>query len=97
MPDQRFICCGVVDRVFPPGRPKKDPRTSPLRLPVSLACPGRSRSFSPTLKFLLVAGVPLGFNGLIIIRARKGSMPRTTAVAIIPLYGRRLVWAPRAR
>jgi deazaflavin-dependent oxidoreductase (nitroreductase family) len=50
--------------------------------------------FSPILKFLLAAGVPLGFNGLITIRGRKSGLPRTTAVAIIAVAGRRFVWAP---
>ena len=34
--------------------------------------------FSPILKVLLAAGVPLGFNGLITIRGRKSGLPRTT-------------------
>jgi deazaflavin-dependent oxidoreductase (nitroreductase family) len=50
--------------------------------------------FSPVLKFLVGAGVPLGFNGLIIIRGRKSGQPRTAAVAIIAASGRRWVWAP---
>jgi len=52
------------------------------------------RFFSPILKFLLVAGVPLGFNGLVTIRGRKSGLPRTTALAIIAVEGRRWVWAP---
>ena len=50
--------------------------------------------FSPILKFLLAAGVPLGLNGLITIRGRKSGLPRTTPVAIIEVAGRRWVWAP---
>jgi deazaflavin-dependent oxidoreductase (nitroreductase family) len=50
--------------------------------------------FSPTLKVLLTAGVPLGFNGLITILGRKSGLPRTTPVAIIEVSGRRWVWAP---
>jgi deazaflavin-dependent oxidoreductase (nitroreductase family) len=50
--------------------------------------------FSPILKFLLTAGVPLGLNGLITIRGRKSGLPRTAAVAIIADSGRRWVWAP---
>lgn len=50
--------------------------------------------FSPVLKFLLGVGVPMGFNGLITIRGRKSGQPRTTAVAIIAISGRRWVWAP---
>ena len=52
------------------------------------------RFFSPVLKFLLVAGVPLGFNELVTIRGRKSGLPRTTALAIIAVEGRRWVWAP---
>jgi deazaflavin-dependent oxidoreductase (nitroreductase family) len=50
--------------------------------------------FSPILKFLLASGVPLGFNGLITIPGRKSGEPRTAAVAIISVSGRRYVWAP---
>jgi len=50
--------------------------------------------FSPILKFLLTAGVPMGFNGLITIRGRTSGLPRTTPVAIIAVSGRRWVWAP---
>jgi deazaflavin-dependent oxidoreductase (nitroreductase family) len=50
--------------------------------------------FSPILKFLLAARVPMGFNGLITIRGRKSGLPRTTPVAIIEVSGRRWIWAP---
>src|SRR6476469_6863717 len=50
--------------------------------------------FNPIVRFLLAAGVPLGFNGLITIRGRKSGLPRTTPVAIIEVSGRRWVWAP---
>ena len=50
--------------------------------------------FGPIAKFLLGAGVPLGFNGLVTIRGRKSGQPRTTPVAIIEVSGRRWVWAP---
>jgi len=50
--------------------------------------------FSPVLKFLLTAGVPLGPNALITIRGRKTGVPRTTALAIIEVAGRRWIWAP---
>ena len=50
--------------------------------------------FNPISKFLLAAGVPMGFNGLITIRGRKSGLPRTTPVAIIEVAGRRWVWAP---
>jgi deazaflavin-dependent oxidoreductase (nitroreductase family) len=62
--------------------------TPAARVPLSV------RIFSPILKFLLAAGVPLGFNGLITIRGRKTGEPRTAAVAIIDVSGRRWVWAP---
>jgi deazaflavin-dependent oxidoreductase (nitroreductase family) len=50
--------------------------------------------FTPIAKFLLAAGVPMGFNGLITIRGRKSGLPRTTPVAVIEVSGRRWVWAP---
>ena len=56
--------------------------------------PRRVSLFSPVLKFLLTARVPLDFNGLITIRGRKSGLPRTTPVAIIAVSGRRWVWAP---
>ena len=51
--------------------------------------------FSPILKFLLSAGLPLGYNRLVTIRGRKSGLPRTTAIAVIEASGRRWVWAPR--
>jgi deazaflavin-dependent oxidoreductase (nitroreductase family) len=56
--------------------------------------PRRVRLFSPILKFLLVAGVPMGFNRLVTIRGRKSGLPRTTPLAVIETGGRRWVWAP---
>ena len=50
--------------------------------------------FSPILKFLLSAGLPLGYNRLVTIRGRKSGLPRTTAIAVIEASGRRWVWAP---
>jgi len=50
--------------------------------------------FNPVARFLLAAGVPMGFNGLVTIRGRKSGLPRTTPVAIIDVSGRRWVWAP---
>jgi deazaflavin-dependent oxidoreductase (nitroreductase family) len=50
--------------------------------------------FSPILKVLLAARVPMGPNGLITIRGRKSGLPRTTPVAIIEVSGRRWIWAP---
>ena len=62
--------------------------TQPGRAPLSV------RLFSQILEFLLRAGVPLGYNGLITIRGRTSGLPRTTPVAIIAVSGRRFVWAP---
>jgi len=56
--------------------------------------PRRVRFFSAILQFLLAAGVPLGFNRLITIRGRKSGLPRTTALAVIEVSGRRGDWAP---
>jgi deazaflavin-dependent oxidoreductase (nitroreductase family) len=56
--------------------------------------PRRVRFFGRILKFLLVAGMPLGPNRLVTIRGRKSGLPRTTPLAIIKVGGRRWVWAP---
>ena len=56
--------------------------------------PWRIRFFSPILKFLLVAGVPLGPNRLVTIRGRKSGLPRTTPLAVIEVGGGRWIWAP---
>jgi deazaflavin-dependent oxidoreductase (nitroreductase family) len=56
--------------------------------------PRRVRFFSPILKFLLVAGIPMGPNGLVTVRGRNSGLPRTTPLAIIEVGGRRWVWAP---
>ena len=50
--------------------------------------------FSPILKSLLIAGVPLGPNGLVTIRGRTTGLPRTTPLAIIAVACRRWVWSP---
>jgi deazaflavin-dependent oxidoreductase (nitroreductase family) len=70
-----------------PGR-VSDRAGSAARVPTSVSL------FSPILKFLLVAGIPLGPNGVITIRGRKSGVLRTTPVAIIEVSGRRWVWAP---
>ena len=62
--------------------------TSAARVPWHVAL------FGPILKFLLRAGVPLGLNGLITIRGRNSGQPRTAAVAIVTVSGRRWVWCP---
>jgi deazaflavin-dependent oxidoreductase (nitroreductase family) len=56
--------------------------------------PLQVRLFSPILKALLTARVPLGFNRLVTIRGRKTGLPRTTAIAVIEVSGKRWVWAP---
>ena len=50
--------------------------------------------FTPIARFVLAAGMPLGFNALITISGRKSGLPRTTPVAIIEVSGRRWMWAP---
>ena len=64
------------------------------RIGGAAAVPRRVSVFTPVAKFLLAAGVPMGFNGLITIRGRKSGVPRTTPVAIIEVSGRRWVWCP---
>jgi hypothetical protein len=56
--------------------------------------PLQVRLFSPVLKFLLRARVPLGYNRLVTIRGRKSGRPRTAAIAGLDVGGRRWVWAP---
>jgi deazaflavin-dependent oxidoreductase (nitroreductase family) len=62
--------------------------TQPTRVPRRVRILGR------ILKFLLVAGMPMGPNRLVTIRGRKSGLPRTTPLAIIEVGGRRWVWAP---
>lgn len=56
--------------------------------------PRRVRLFSPILKALLSAGIPLGPNRLVTIRGRKSGLPRTTPLAVVSVGGRRWVWSP---
>jgi F420H(2)-dependent quinone reductase len=56
--------------------------------------PAQVKLFSPILKGLLKAGVPLGFNRLVTIRGRRSGQPRTAGIAVIEVGGRRWVWAP---
>jgi deazaflavin-dependent oxidoreductase (nitroreductase family) len=65
-----------------------DRTDSPARVP------RRVQLFGAILKFLLKAGLPLGFNRLITIRGRKSGLPRTMPLAVIAVSGRRYVWAP---
>jgi deazaflavin-dependent oxidoreductase (nitroreductase family) len=50
--------------------------------------------FTPIARFVLAAGMPLGFSALITISGGKSGLPRTTPVAIIEVSGRRWIWAP---
>jgi deazaflavin-dependent oxidoreductase (nitroreductase family) len=50
--------------------------------------------FNAIAKPLLAAGLPMAFNGLLTVRGRKTGMPRTTALAIVNVDGRRWVWSP---
>jgi deazaflavin-dependent oxidoreductase (nitroreductase family) len=50
--------------------------------------------FNAIAKPLLAAGFPMAFNGLITIPGRKTGKPRTTALAIVDVDGRRWVWSP---
>ncbi len=50
--------------------------------------------FTPITRFLLAAGVPLGFNGLLTVPGRKSGVPRTTPLAVITLGDRHWVWSP---
>ena len=56
--------------------------------------PLQVRLFSPILKFLLTIRMPLGYNRLVTIRGRKSGEPRTAAIAVIEVAGKRWVWAP---
>ncbi len=38
--------------------------------------------------------MPLGYNRLVTIRGRKSGLPRTTAIAVLDVGGRRWIWAP---
>jgi deazaflavin-dependent oxidoreductase (nitroreductase family) len=66
-------------------------RAAPRR---ALRLPWSVRLFGPILKLLLDAGVPLGPNRLITIPGRKTGLPRRVGLAVIPMRGRRWVWAP---
>ena len=70
------------------------PQTTRPTATLAARTPLQVRVFSPILKALVAAGVPLGYNGLITIRGRKTGQPRTAAVAILPSNGSRWVWAP---
>jgi deazaflavin-dependent oxidoreductase (nitroreductase family) len=50
--------------------------------------------FIAIAKPLLAAGVPMAFNGLLTVPGRKTGKPRTTALAIVDVDGRRWVWSP---
>ncbi len=65
-----------------------------VRVEAAVRVPRRVSLLNPILKPLIAAGVPILTNGLITIRGRTSGLPRTTPVAIIPVGGRRFVWAP---
>ena len=46
---------------------------------------------NPLLRRLIRMGVPMGPNALITVRGRKSGIPRTTAVAVLDVGGRRWV------
>jgi deazaflavin-dependent oxidoreductase (nitroreductase family) len=50
--------------------------------------------FNAIAKPLLAAGFPMAFNGLLTVPGRKTGKPRTTALAIVDVDGRRWVWSP---
>ena len=56
--------------------------------------PWHVRFFGKMLKAMIAAGIPLGFNRLVTIRGRKSGQPRTAALAVVEVEGRRWVWAP---
>ena len=56
--------------------------------------PAHAAYFSPFLNVLLAAGIPLAYNRLVTIRGRRTGRPHTTGLAVIPVDGRRWVWAP---
>jgi deazaflavin-dependent oxidoreductase (nitroreductase family) len=56
--------------------------------------PRRVKLFSPVLKALLSAGIPVLWNRLVTIRGRRSGLPRTTPLAVLEISGRRWVWAP---
>jgi deazaflavin-dependent oxidoreductase (nitroreductase family) len=74
----------MTDQIAQPARTQAQPGRVPRLVPL----------FNPIARFLLAAGVPLGFNGLLTVRGRKSGLPRTTPVAIIEVSGRRWVWCP---
>ena len=47
--------------------------------------------FNPIARGLLKAGLPLGPNALLTVKGRKSGQPRTTAVAVVEIGGRRWV------
>ncbi len=58
-------------------------RATPARIP------GFVGFFDPLARRLLRIGVPLGPNALLTVSGRKSGQPRTTAVALIEIDGRR--------
>ena len=51
--------------------------------------PALVRMFNPVARRLLGGGVPMGPNGLLTVKGRTSGQPRSTAVAVLELDGRR--------
>jgi len=49
------------------------------------------RLFNPVARRLLGSGVPMGPNGLLTVRGRTSGQPRSTAVAVLEVDGRRFL------
>jgi deazaflavin-dependent oxidoreductase (nitroreductase family) len=49
------------------------------------------RTFDPVLRGLLSRGLPMGPNSLLTVRGRKSGEPRTAAVAVLEIDGRRWI------
>ncbi len=71
-----------------------DRAASAAGVPPSGILPRHVRVFSRILKAMIGAGIPLGLNRLVTIRGRKSGQPRTAALAVLQVDGRRWVWAP---
>ncbi len=53
--------------------------------------PAFVRLFNPVARRLLGGGVPMGPNGLLTVRGRTSGQPRSTAVAVLEVDGRRFL------
>jgi len=61
---------------------------------LSPKAPGFVRLFNPLVERVIGAGVRLGPNALLTIRGRSSGEPRTVAIALMELDGRRFVQSP---